>query len=178
MSYADEWNKKINQPSPVEKTMEMEFAGLKGVFRRVNLQGWMKTGRMPFFIIEAWQALAKEGGDSEKVIKQGDIDLDELKRGFAYQKSLVMEACVDPKIVDHDGPLNPGEVRYADVAEKFPEAIDQICTWQAIGCPEIPVQMTDGTEGKLADVTSFRNRKQRRGTAATRNKVPKVRKSA
>jgi hypothetical protein len=175
MNYADTWNRQIEAKTEgTENAVELEFAGLKGLFRRLSLAGWAKTGRLPYFVIEMLQKAAADGKDvAPALVSKEDFD-----KGIEYQKSIVTAVTAEPKIVDHDGPLNPGEVRYNDLAFMFPDAVDQIVAWVMSGSPEVPVRMTDGTKASLTEVGNFRNRKQRRTASATRNKVSKVRRKA
>jgi hypothetical protein len=175
MNYADQWNRQIEAKTEgTENAVELEFAGLKGLFRRLSIAGWLKTGKLPYFVIEILNGIAEKGEDASAAL----VSKDDFERGREFQRSVVMAVTAEPKIVDHNDPLNPGEVRYSDLAFIYPDAVDQIVAWVIAGSPEIPVQMVDGTKGNLTDVKNFRNRKQRRMDASVGSKVSKVRRKA
>ncbi len=177
IDYAAQWQKKIEDKSvSTERTVEMQFGPLKGVFRRISLAGWAKAGQLPFFILEALQKAGKDPTLTAEQIQGDFIAETDFRKGVEFQRKVVIAVCVKPEVVDTDGELAPGQVRYADLAKEYPEVIDLIVAWALAGSPEIPVSMFNGQEVGLSEVETFRNRKQRRTNSAIGRKVSNVRK--
>jgi hypothetical protein len=101
---------------------------------------------------------------------------EEMAAGIKFQREAVMACCVSPRIVDHDGPLEDGEVRYSDLSANFPEEIDLIVAWVVQGSPDIPVARRDGSEVPLTEINSFRGAREKQAVSRTRAKKPRVRK--
>ncbi len=165
--FAALWRQKMNEPSP---TVKMEFAGLQGVFQRLPLRGWIKSGRVPQFLVHAMLE-ARNGQDIE--IDKADLTPEQFDESIKFQREAVCYVAINPRIVAEDRTLEKGEISYAELAEKSPDAVDAIVAWVMLGCPDVPVNTKDG-EVTMAEVTKFRKSGKKRTASKSRHDVQAV----
>jgi hypothetical protein len=167
--FAALWRQKMEQPSP---TVELEFSGLRGEFRRLPLQGWIKSGRVPQFLVHAMLE-AQRAGQAAEPFDESQFSNEQFDEAINFQRDAVCYVAVNPRIVAEDRPLEDGEISYAELAEKDPTAVDEIAAWVMLGCPDVPVRMKDG-EVTLADVEKFRKGGKKRTASKPRSNVQAV----
>lgn len=188
-NYAQQFKQQIAAaPTDPSGLVEGAFAGFKGVFRRLPMQGWIRSGRLPYFFVEeAKEALAAAQGKSEEEAKEALSQLAAEKpltkelyeERVRVSKDIVKTVCVDPKIVDHDGELAENEVRYSDLALYKPESVEMIVTWALMGSPNVPVGAVPGMEVmSVAELASFRESGGRSTSSRSRAQVSDVRRAA
>lgn len=143
--FAAMWRQKI------EETIEREFEGVRGLFRRVNVHEWLRRGKLPQFFADS---LVEARGEAAR-INESELTAEDLIAYHNFKRDFVCAATVAPKIVIEDRELQEGEVSYDDLSEHCPTVLDAIFRWTLAGSPDIPVKMNGG-ETSIEEIDSFR----------------------
>lgn len=158
-SLAQQWEQQLNQRRAAQKTAQVTFAGFPVVARRVGLDVWTKAGRVPqFFFEEMWKA--QDGKEPDR----SEMTPEDIKRGVKFQRDMVCETVVEPKIVAEDRPLEAGEVSYSELVSVAPDFVDELMRWVVSGCPDVPVETTKG-ETTVEAVANFRKSRKKSASA-------------
>jgi hypothetical protein len=144
--FAALWREKI------EATVEREFGGVRGVFRRLNLMEWIRLKKLPQFLVE--KMLRAIDGQPVEVSEAG-LSQEEFEQTLDARRDIVCAVTVFPKIVKEERELKEGEIAFSELAERCPEVITGIASWVFAGCPDIPVQ-TKGGETTVEELSNFR----------------------
>lgn len=150
--FAALWREKMAQEEP---TVEREFGGFRGMFRRLPIAGWFKAGKVPQFLVHALMKARADG--SFEHLQDESLSPEELSQSVEFQRKVVCQVCVNPKVVAEDRPLEEHEISYTELAEHCPDVVDLIVGWVLAGSPDIPVRMNDDSEVTVAEVESFRS---------------------
>jgi hypothetical protein len=146
--FAAMWRQKI------EATIEREFGGVRGVFRRISIMEWMRRGKLPQFFLDSMTE-AKDVAGAKLV--ESEMTAANLLEWQDLRRAFVIAATVAPVIVDDDErELAEGEVRYGELAERCPEVVDSIAKWVLAGSPDIPVSTKGGEETSIDEIANFR----------------------
>ncbi len=180
IDYAAQWREQLAARKAIadaeraaEPTAKVNLNGFEFIGRRINLQSWIRSGRLP-------QALLKQMLDAQPD-KQSDVRMEELATedtiaAINFQRAAVCESVVEPRIVAEQRPLRDGELSYMALCEQCPELIDQILQWVFAGSPGVPVRTAEG-ETSVETLNNFRDERPKRKPARPRRHVPDVRAS-
>lgn len=149
--YAALWQQVAKKKVAASPTTEVEIDGFKFEGRRVQIQGWVKSGRLPQSLVTEL-IRAEQDGDIQGAAS--NVSPEQAQQLLKFQRDIVCAVVVKPKIVTHDDALAEGEVRYADISEAVPDLMDKIFAWAAGNSPSVPVA-TEGGEVTLAEVRNF-----------------------
>jgi hypothetical protein len=136
----------------IEATVEREFSGLRGEFRRLSIMEWMRRGKLPQFFVDSMVSAKDVQG---KKLVESEMTTADLLSWQNLKRDFVCAATVSPKIVAEDRELKEGEVSYDDLAERCPEVVEGIVGWVLTGSPDIPVE-TKGGETSIDEIANFR----------------------
>lgn len=151
--YAAVFRRKLQERTNNAATIEREFDGLPLIVRRLNMTGWLRTGRMPEYFASFYSADADEQAAAKKRMSS-----EELAANLQFQKDVVRECVVLPHIVFEDRELGPNEISFKELAESNTVAIEILIMWQIAGCPDIPVMMKGGETAQLSEIEGFREK--------------------
>ena len=147
-NFAAQWQEQI------EATIERDFEGVRGRFRRVNVHEWMRQGRLPQFFADTIRQSQSQGVAA--TVDEDSITQEELVDYHNFKRDFVIAATVEPKIVAEDRELKEGEVSYSLLHERCPDIVEGIFRWTIAGSPDISVK-TKGGETSIAEIDSFRS---------------------
>lgn len=155
-NYADQWAELLaNVPAKeeAEPTAEIELCGFKFLGRRIPLQAWIRSGRLPqallMQLLEVSEGQATEAG-------AGTLRNEDLPAAIQFQRDAVMQSVVEPRIVQ--GKPKKGEISYMQLCEARPDLIDAIINWVIAGSPGVPVPTKKGATS-VESLSRFRQKR-------------------
>jgi hypothetical protein len=151
VDYAALFRQKVQEKRETAPTIEREFDGLMFVVRRMNMAGWLRTGRMPEYFAAIYVGDQETARQKEK--KMSPEELDEIVQ---FQKDVVRESVVLPRVVFEDRPLEANEISFKELSESNTVAIEALVMWQLDGAPDVPVRMKGGETAQISDIKTFR----------------------
>lgn len=156
--YAAEWREGAARAAAAQAaeeaqapTGEITLLGFSFVGRRLPLQRWIRSGRVPQALTA--QMIRIHRGEQSDMAEE-DLTTDDLISGNAFVRDAITYCVVEPHIVTHTRPLAAGEVRYAEVFDPKPELIDALMQWIYAECPGVPVR-TEGGETSIKALSHF-----------------------
>lgn len=177
-NYASAWRTdaraRSRETSP-NQAVEVQLDGFSFIGRRLDLQAWIKGGRIPQGLTE--QLIRVHKGE------QGEIEAEELSAAdliasVRFQRDAICAVLVKPHIVPDGEPLVTDEdMHFADAFGECPERIDTIMQWILAGSPGIPVQLDNGEVTTVEAVETFRDGVSGEADEGARDHVSKLRPS-
>ena len=148
-----------------------EFRG-----RRIDVQMWVKAGRMPQRLTE--QIIRVHKGEQEQ-INEAELTAHDTIAALRFQRDLVCASFVEPVIIgDENAPLGDGEMYFSEAFADCPDWIDKVVNWQMQGAPGIPVPLDDGGETTLEALDTFRDGTRGEEPTSAGADVPELRTAA
>lgn len=174
IDYAARWREQLaarkalaEAKRAAEPTAKINLAGFEFVGRRINLQSWVRSGRLPQGLLKQMlDAQPERDGEADEVRLTGD----DMVAAVRFQRDAVCESVVDPRIVSEDRSLRDGELSYRELCEQCPELIDEIMRWVMRGSLGVPVPTTEGATSVEA-LETFREKQPRRKPSRPRRDV-------
>lgn len=174
--YAKQWEALLSatQEPEEEPTAEIELLGFKFVGRRIPLQLWVRSGRLPQALLK--QMLEARNGEDSSV-NADRMTPQEIVASINFQRDAVCGSLVEPRIVDHGEELKEGELRYSYICEGRPDLVDAIVQWVLAGSPGVPLRVKEG-EMSVNALSTFPDKRPARKRPSSRNGVQTLRKTA
>jgi hypothetical protein len=135
-----------------EPTAAITLAGFTFVGRRLPLQKWIRSGRLPQGILAQ---ILDDQTSADGITPE--LPPDEVIAAVRFQRDAVCYCVVEPKIVTHGQP-GDDEISYQALCEASPELIDELIGWALAGAPGVPVATTEGE----VSVDALKNFQQKR----------------
>lgn len=160
--------KRLTEKLAASPVITKTFGDQEFRVRRLNLQDWSQSGRLPQYLttmmLRAYKGEAVE-------VDESAMSADEMAASLVFQREAFCESIVEPRFVQVDRPLADDEVSYKTFTFAYPEIVREVVEWQMAGAPGVPVE-SEGGEVPLQSLETFRNKGKRGVSPKSRTRKP------